>query len=113
MRARGARYGNGLMAVVFTPAGEPAADRGIEIIGPPGALPGRGVTGGAIRRLADDVDAGRRIEDHAEALAHYLGVIGDEDANAHAALALSSASGTRATTWNPPPGRGPASSSPP
>ena len=65
-------------------------------------------------RLGHDLDVRLGVEDHPEAVAHEGLVVGDHDPDrrrAHGAPMTSS--GSRATTANPPPGRGPAVSSPP
>ena len=79
----------------------------------------------AVDRLADDLDVVLGVEDHPEAGADERLVVGDQDADAHAAstgsrgaaaasaASASPCSGSRASTSKPPPGRGPACSSPP
>ena len=64
-------------------------------------------------RLADDLQVVLGVEDHPEPRAHERLVVGDQDADAHAACTSSRASGSRARTSNPPSARGPASTSPP
>src|SRR5206468_1224313 len=63
-----------------------------------------------VHGLADHVEVGLGVEDHAEAGAHQGLVVGDEDSDAHAA---SLSFGIVARTRNPPPCRGPACRSPP
>src|SRR5690606_6860462 len=63
-----------------------------------------------VGRLPDDRDARIGVEDHAEAGAHDLLVVGDHDADAHADAARS---GSTAVTAQPPPARGPATQVPP
>ena len=46
---------------------------------------------GAVGGLADHLDVGLRVEDHPQARAHELLVVGDEDAHAHADLPLAGA----------------------
>ena len=65
---------------------------------------------GAVGRLADHLDVGLRVEDHAEPGAHELLVVGDEHADGHV---VHPARGSTAVTAHPPPGAGPASQVPP
>ena len=64
----------------------------------------------AVGGLADDLDAGLRVEDHAEPRAHELLVVGDEHAHAHVDQPER---GSTAVTAQPPPGTGTASQVPP
>jgi hypothetical protein len=64
---------------------------------------------GAVVRLGHDLDVGLGVEDAPEAAPHERLVVGDQHADAHGPSSLS---GRRAVTRKPPPGSGPASSSP-
>ena len=66
---------------------------------------------GPVDRLADDLDVVLRIQDHPEPGTHQRLVVGDQHPDRRVAHAGSE--GRRARRRNPPPGRGPASSSPP
>jgi hypothetical protein len=81
---------------------------------------------GAVGHLADHGDVLLDIQQHLEAGAHQRLVVGEQDldrpvpprfrqslAPVHGEAACSGGSGRRARTWKPPPGRGPAVSSPP
>ena len=61
-------------------------------------------------RFADHLDVRLGLEDHAKAGAHQRLVVDDQNADRHQAAGLT---GSRATTANPPPGRGPALKAPP
>jgi hypothetical protein len=71
--------------------------------------PGLGQCLAAVAGLAGDGQVGLGFQQHPQALADEVLVIGDQDAD-HGSP---SPSGSRARTANPPPGRGPACSSPP
>ena len=60
----------------------------------------------AVAGLADDLEVGLGVEDHAEAAAHERLVVGEQDADAHGAPPAAAARGRR----KPPPRHGPASS---
>ena len=59
--------------------------------------------GRAVGRLADDLEAGHRLERHPQAGADELEVVDEQDADAHDRLAAARSSGSRAATSNPPP----------
>ena len=69
----------------------------------------------AVGRLADHVEVGLRVEDHREAAAHELLVVGHDHPHGRRAVGAvrHGPSGSRARTGNPPPALGPASSVPP
>ena len=69
----------------------------------------------AVGRLADDLEVGLGLEDHAEAHAQQLLVVDEQDrgaAHAGAACAGAAADVSRVRTRQPPPARGPASTTP-
>ena len=68
---------------------------------------------GAVRRLADRVHVGLGVEDHAERQAQQRLVVGEQDADRHAAPSSGGSRSRRAKTRQPPPGRGPAWRAPP
>src|SRR5439155_16385216 len=65
---------------------------------------------GSVARLADHLEVGLRLEDHAEAGADERLVVDDQDLDGHQA---GSSMGRRACTENPPAGSRPARSWPP
>ena len=63
---------------------------------------------GAVRRLADRVHVGLGVQDHAERHAQQRLVVGEQDADRHAAPSSGGSRSRRAKTRQPPPDRGPA-----
>ena len=87
-------------------AGHPDVEQAHVRAQPPGQLDGLAPVGG----LADDLDAGLRVEDHRQPGADDLLVVRDERRGRSRAAPRAAA---RRSTVQPPPGSGPASNVPP